>query len=203
MRSLQPALAPTPPIGRWAPTRSRGTRAQTSRPEASPGRSGVHRSPRARERHAGRQRHRRRALPVPPRHRPIADPPLGADQLRCVRQLPAATVRAAVHLVSQPYRDSRADDSDALAWRPTLPCRIRDPVSGRLADFSGPALLVWGAADRFFKIEFARRLREAFSDGRLVEIERGRTFIPHDELARLAAEITAFNSATVRSFSRT
>jgi pimeloyl-ACP methyl ester carboxylesterase len=68
-------------------------------------------------------------------------------------------------------------------------------ASERLGDFGGPALLVWGAADRFFKLDFARRLCATFSDARLVEIDNGRTFIPHDEPERLAEEIAAFQSA--------
>ncbi len=64
-----------------------------------------------------------------------------------------------------------------------------DAASNRLNGFGGPALLVWGAGDRFFKLEFARRLRDAFADASLVEIEKGRTFVPHDEPARLAQEI--------------
>jgi pimeloyl-ACP methyl ester carboxylesterase len=68
-------------------------------------------------------------------------------------------------------------------------------ASERLDNFGGPALLVWGAADRFFKLDFARRLCATFTDARLVEIENGRTFIPHDEPERLADEIAAFQSA--------
>jgi pimeloyl-ACP methyl ester carboxylesterase len=68
-------------------------------------------------------------------------------------------------------------------------------ASGNLGNFEGPALLVWGAADRFFKIDFARRLRDTFTDARLVEIENGRSFIPHDEPTRLASEIAAFQAA--------
>ena len=66
-------------------------------------------------------------------------------------------------------------------------------ASQNLARFDGPALLVWGAADRFFKLDFAHRLCDTFADARLVEIEDGRTFIPHDEPARLANEIAAFS----------
>jgi pimeloyl-ACP methyl ester carboxylesterase len=68
-------------------------------------------------------------------------------------------------------------------------------ASNRLGSFGGPALLVWGNGDRFFKLDYARRLRDAFKDARLVEIERGRTFVPHDEPARLASEIAGFQSA--------
>lgn len=67
-------------------------------------------------------------------------------------------------------------------------------ASSNLRSFEGPALLVWGAADRFFKLSHALRLRDAFMDARLVEVERGRTFIPHDEPARLAEEIAAFQA---------
>jgi pimeloyl-ACP methyl ester carboxylesterase len=65
-------------------------------------------------------------------------------------------------------------------------------ASSRLGDFQGRALLVWGAGDRFFKLDYARRLRDTFADARLVEIDKGRTFVPHDEPARLAEEIAAF-----------
>jgi pimeloyl-ACP methyl ester carboxylesterase len=74
-----------------------------------------------------------------------------------------------------------------------------DAVSRRLGAFPGPALLVWGMADRFFKPAFARRLRDAFADARLVEIEGGRTFVPHDHFDRLAQEIAAFQVAGVSS----
>lgn len=70
-----------------------------------------------------------------------------------------------------------------------------DAASKRLGSFDGPALLVWGGADRFFKLDFAQRLRTTFADARLVEIENGRTFIPHDEPNRLAEEIAAFQPA--------
>jgi pimeloyl-ACP methyl ester carboxylesterase len=65
-------------------------------------------------------------------------------------------------------------------------------VSTRLPAFDRPVLLLWGAADRFFKLPLARRLAEAFPRARLVEIEGGRTFIPLDEPDRLAREISAF-----------
>jgi pimeloyl-ACP methyl ester carboxylesterase len=68
-------------------------------------------------------------------------------------------------------------------------------ASSRLGDFDGPALLVWGAGDRFFKLDYAHRLRDTLADARLVEIDSGRTFIPHDEPTRLANEIVAFTSA--------
>lgn len=68
-------------------------------------------------------------------------------------------------------------------------------ASRQLHSFDGPALLAWGTGDRFFKLDFARRLREVFADARLVEIEGGRTFVPHDHPSRLASEIVAFQTA--------
>lgn len=65
-------------------------------------------------------------------------------------------------------------------------------ASNRLGGFDGPALLVWGTADRFFKLDFGRRLRDVLADARLIEIAGGRTFIPHDEPTRLAQEVAAF-----------
>jgi pimeloyl-ACP methyl ester carboxylesterase len=70
-----------------------------------------------------------------------------------------------------------------------------DRASRGLGGFHGPALLVWGSGDRFFKLDYAQRLRDTFADARLVEIEDGRTFVPHDEPVRLAEEIAAFAQA--------
>jgi pimeloyl-ACP methyl ester carboxylesterase len=62
-------------------------------------------------------------------------------------------------------------------------------VSTRLRDFPKPVRLVWGDADPFFKISFARRLRDAFAGATLVEVPGGRTFLPLDEPERVADEI--------------
>jgi len=72
-------------------------------------------------------------------------------------------------------------------------------VSDRLGGFAGPALLVWGNGDRFFKLDFALRLRDVLADARLVEIEGGRTFVPLDEPARLAEEIASFQPSRGRA----
>lgn len=68
------------------------------------------------------------------------------------------------------------------------PAELLD-VSTRLDHFSKPVLLVWGAADRFFKVELGRRLAASFRDARLVEVEGGRTFLPLDDPQRVAAEV--------------
>lgn len=72
-------------------------------------------------------------------------------------------------------------------------------VSNRLGGFDGPALLVWGTGDRFFKAAFAHRLVDTFADARLVEVENGRTFVPHDHPRRLAEEIAAFQPTSARA----
>jgi pimeloyl-ACP methyl ester carboxylesterase len=68
-------------------------------------------------------------------------------------------------------------------------------VSTRLGQFGKPVLLVWGAADPFFKLALAERLQAAFADARLVMIDGGRTFVPLDHPQRVAEEIVAFADA--------
>ena len=73
-------------------------------------------------------------------------------------------------------------------------CRAIDPaelsgVSGGLDGFDGPALVVWGGADRAFKPELGRRLAGALRDARFVELAGAKTFVMLDATDRLAAEI--------------
>src|SRR5947209_5805376 len=73
-------------------------------------------------------------------------------------------------------------------------------VSTRLQHFTKPVLLLWGDADRFFKLDFARRLARTFPHALLVEISGGRTFHPLDDPHRVAEEIQrAFYPELVRS----
>jgi pimeloyl-ACP methyl ester carboxylesterase len=69
-------------------------------------------------------------------------------------------------------------------------------VSTRLGRFTKPVALVWGTSDRFFKLEFARRLKESFANASLVEVEGGKTFLPLDEPERVAAAIRDLSAAT-------
>lgn len=64
-------------------------------------------------------------------------------------------------------------------------------VSSRFRRFAKPVVVLWGDADRFFPIDLAHRLRDAFPDARLVEIAGGRTFFPLDEPQSVANEIQA------------
>ncbi|HEV7760858.1 MAG TPA: alpha/beta hydrolase [Acidimicrobiales bacterium] len=65
-------------------------------------------------------------------------------------------------------------------------------VASRLGRYQGPVLLCWAPEDKYFSIDLARRLVARFSDARLVEIPDSRTFVPHDQPERLAAEIAGF-----------
>jgi pimeloyl-ACP methyl ester carboxylesterase len=128
-----------------------------------------------------------RALLAPMRSTAVRHSPAGFGLL--VRKpLDADQTRAWV----EPCLTDAAIRQDVARFAKKVDPNDLDGASNRLGNFDGPALLVWGAADRFFKLDFARRLCNTFADGRLVEIEGGRTFIPHDEPARLAEEIAGF-----------
>ena len=62
----------------------------------------------------------------------------------------------------------------------------------KLRDLRIPGLLVWGAADRFFTLEDARRLAGLIPDSRLVEIPGAKTFVQLDEPIQVADVIASF-----------
>jgi pimeloyl-ACP methyl ester carboxylesterase len=72
--------------------------------------------------------------------------------------------------------------------RAIQPAELLD-VSTRLSRFDKPVLLLWGAADRYFKLGFARRLAMVFPDVTLVDVPGGRTFLLLDDPQRVADEI--------------
>lgn len=111
-------------------------------------------------------------------------------------------------LVERPLPDALVRDwcrpflADARIRRETMsflrgarPADLLD-VAARLPRYRGPVLLTWGPADPFFEIGLAERLRDTFTDARLVEIPEARTFLPWDQPERLAAEIRGFVAAT-------
>jgi pimeloyl-ACP methyl ester carboxylesterase len=71
-------------------------------------------------------------------------------------------------------------------------------VSTRLNAFSKPVQLVWGDADRFFKLEFAERLAETFPAAELVTVPGARTFVPLDQPDIVADAVAAANSGHAR-----
>jgi pimeloyl-ACP methyl ester carboxylesterase len=86
---------------------------------------------------------------------------------------------------------------DTVAFLKGVDKRQLLDASTRLHQFDKPVLLLWGDGDRFFKLDFARRLGRVFPDARLVEIPGGRTFHPLDDPGRVATEIeTAFYATT-------
>jgi pimeloyl-ACP methyl ester carboxylesterase len=58
--------------------------------------------------------------------------------------------------------------------------------------FDRPALFVWGADDRSFRLADAMRLSALMPQSRVVPVEDCRTFVPEDQPERLAALITEF-----------
>jgi pimeloyl-ACP methyl ester carboxylesterase len=125
-----------------------------------------------------------RALMLPTRLAWLRHSPLGFGPL-VTRPLDAAQTRGWV----EPYLTSAGVRRDVQAF-----CRAVDPgelldVSTRLDRFAGPVTLCWAPQDRFFRIQLAHRLLERFRVARLVEVPDSRTFVPHDQPARLAAEV--------------
>jgi pimeloyl-ACP methyl ester carboxylesterase len=130
-----------------------------------------------------------RALMAPMRVAAVRHSPVGFGLL--VNQpLDADQTRAWV----EPCLSDPAVRRDTARFAQQVDPADLDAASGRLGSFNGPALLVWGAADRFFKLDMARRLCTTFTDARLVEIKNGRTFVPLDEPEKLAEEIASFQS---------
>jgi pimeloyl-ACP methyl ester carboxylesterase len=131
-----------------------------------------------------------RALMAPMRVTAVRHSPAGFGLL-VTEPLDADQTRAWV----EPCLSDPAIRRDTARFAQKVDPNDLNGASERLGNFDGSALLVWGAADRFFKLDFARRLCATFTDAQLVEVENGRTFIPHDEPERLAREIAAFQSA--------
>jgi pimeloyl-ACP methyl ester carboxylesterase len=96
---------------------------------------------------------------------------------------------------ARPCQTDKAVRRDTARFLRQVDKRDLVDVGSRLGKFEKPVLLVWGAADPFFKLAFGERLREAFADARLVTVEGGRTFVALDYPDRLAGEIAAFAGA--------
>ena len=78
---------------------------------------------------------------------------------------------------------------DAAAFVRGIDTAELEGVSSRLGAFDGPALLVWGLADKVFKPELGHRLRDTFRDATWVEVPEASTFVAIDAPERLATEI--------------
>jgi pimeloyl-ACP methyl ester carboxylesterase len=78
---------------------------------------------------------------------------------------------------------------------------IRDMqrASESVGSFVRPALVVWGADDRFFPREHGQRLAQLLPHSRFELVERSRTFIPEDNPARLLGLVREFLAEHERS----
>ena len=133
-----------------------------------------------------------RALMAPMRAKAVRHSPAGFGMLAA--NLDSVQTRAWI----DPCLGHAAIREDVARFaRAVDPAELLD-VSRRLGSYGGPVLLVWGAADRFFKLESARRLRDTFADARLVEVDGGRTFVPLEHPQRLAEEIAALSRHPAR-----
>jgi pimeloyl-ACP methyl ester carboxylesterase len=142
---------------------------------------------------AGRSARRLKALLTPMRATRLRHSPLGYGMLVNEPLDPALTRRWV-----DPCLTDAGVLRDTAAFLRGVDSKELLDVSERLDNFDKPVLLLWGDADRFFKLDFARRLSRVFPDARLVEVAGGRTFHPLDDPASVAAEIDrAFYSDVV------
>jgi pimeloyl-ACP methyl ester carboxylesterase len=90
------------------------------------------------------------------------------------------------------FPDSAATRQDALRLTQSLEPSVTLDAVDALRSFSKPVLLAWGAADKLFPLDHARRLQADFPDARLEVIEGASTFVMLDQPDDVAATITAF-----------
>ena len=133
----------------------------------------------------GRSQMRLRAMMASVRPRMLRHSMLGFGGLVAKPLDPELTRR----WITPALRDGAVRRDTAKFLRAVKPSELLD-ISTRLGEFGKPVRLVWGNADRFFKLADGRRLRDAFGDNaELVEVDGGRTFVPLDEPDRVADEI--------------
>jgi pimeloyl-ACP methyl ester carboxylesterase len=97
-----------------------------------------------------------------------------------------------------PLDQDKAIRADTARFMAGIDKRELLDVSTRLGAFTKPVQLVWGDADRFFKLEFAQRLAETFPAAELVTVPGARTFVPLDEPDVVADAVAAANSGHER-----
>jgi pimeloyl-ACP methyl ester carboxylesterase len=149
---------------------------------------------------AGRKASRLKAMLTLMRATPLRHSPLGYRMLVSQPLDPALTRRWV-----DPCLTDAGVLRDTAAFLNGVDSRELLDVSTRLERFDKPVLLLWGDADRFFELDFARRLSEIFPDARLVQISGGRTFHPLDDPRRVADEIESafYTSAATAAHSST
>jgi pimeloyl-ACP methyl ester carboxylesterase len=122
-------------------------------------------------------------------------------RLRPVRRLPIAfgwltrrgdpaTARWMRPVLTQPgIRRDTVKVLRAAAGDTSLLTRAADG----LADFTGPALVIWASQDRVMPPDHGRRLAGILPQGQLVQVDDSYTLIPLDQPARLAQAIRDFS----------
>jgi pimeloyl-ACP methyl ester carboxylesterase len=90
------------------------------------------------------------------------------------------------------FPDNPATRKDALRTTQSLEPTVTLDAVDALRTFSKPVLLAWGAADKLFPPDHARRLEADFVDARLDVIDGASTFVMLDQPDALAALVTAF-----------
>ena len=91
----------------------------------------------------------------------------------------------------EPLRTDPASARDTARFMAGIDKADLLDVSTRLAAFARPVRLVWGDADRFFKVDFAHRLAETFPSAELTTVAGGLTFLPLDAPDAVAEAISA------------
>ena len=122
---------------------------------------------------------------------------LQAVRLRPIQRLPI-TYGWATHAPVEPrimdsyltaVRTNPAVRRDFTRFLRAADHRHMQHASEGIASFDRPALVAWGADDRFFPREHGRRLAGLLPGGRFELIENSRTFIPEDQPNRLVAMV--------------
>jgi pimeloyl-ACP methyl ester carboxylesterase len=130
-----------------------------------------------------------------------------AMRLRALQRLPIAYGWATHAPIEAPIMDSYLASlrtsagvrRDFAALLRSADIRDMQRASQSVCSFERPALVVWGADDRFFPREHGRRLAELLPHSRFELVERSRTFIPEDNPVRLLALVREFLAEHERS----
>ena len=108
---------------------------------------------------------------------------------------PFAKTRIPPQLVDSwmaPGLHDRAVKHDAKKVTAGMHKRYTLEAAEKLRGSELPLLLAWAPGDRYFPISYAERLAEEMPNARIVRIPDAKTFVPLDQPARLADEISTF-----------
>jgi pimeloyl-ACP methyl ester carboxylesterase len=67
--------------------------------------------------------------------------------------------------------------------------RVLLDAASRLGQFTGPARVLWGDGDPFFRLTLGRQLSEAFPHATFTTVPGGRTFLPLDHAGQVATQV--------------